>query len=102
MVANTSVTSSKPKVKFDVHVDTCVVGDTCLVIQGHNRPVNIYSYNPKNGHRSTKTIDAAVGNQDPQSGQKFILMINQVICINIRENYVLCPMQCHLNGVHIK
>ena len=48
-----------------------------------------------------KTADAAVGCQDPQNGQKYILMINQAICINILENHLLCPMQCHLNGIHI-
>ena len=28
-------------------------------------------------------------------------MINWVIHINGLENHLLCPMQCHLNGVHI-
>ena len=28
-------------------------------------------------------------------------MINQVIHINGLENHFLCPMQYHLNGVHI-
>ena len=49
---------------------------------------------------STVTINT-VWYQDPQSGQKFILLINQAICINGLENHLLCPMQCHLNGVHI-
>ena len=57
-----------------------VVCDKCLVIHDHNRPVKVYSYDPKDGHRSVKIVDSAVGNHDPQSGQKFILMINQAIC----------------------
>ena len=28
-------------------------------------------------------------------------MINQAICIDGLVNYLLCPMQCCLNGVHI-
>ena len=28
-------------------------------------------------------------------------MINQAVCINGLVNHLLCPMQCHLNGVHI-
>ena len=96
MVAHASVATSKPKV-----ADMCVVGDKCSVIHNHNRPVNVYSYDPKDGHRSAKTVDATVGYQDPQSGQKFILMINQAICIDGLVNHLLCPMQCHLNGVHI-
>ena len=46
-------------------------------------------------------VDAAVGYQDPQSGQKFILLINQAICINGLVKHLLCPMQCCLNGVYI-
>ena len=30
----------------------------------------------KDGHRSIKTVDAAVGYQDPQRGKKFISVIN--------------------------
>ena len=28
-------------------------------------------------------------------------MINQNITIDHLDNHLLCPMQCHLNGVHI-
>ena len=28
-------------------------------------------------------------------------MIDQAICIVGLENHLLCPMQCHLNGVYI-
>ena len=76
MVAHASGASSKHKVALDSHEDTYVVGDDCLVIHDHNRPVNMYNENPKDGHTSAKTVDATVGYQDPQSGQKFILMKN--------------------------
>ena len=91
MVAHTSVASSKPKVELDSHADMCVIGDNCLVIHDLNRPVNVYSYDPKNGHRSAKTVDATVGYQYPQSGQKFILMINQAICIDALVNHMFAP-----------
>ena len=79
MIAHASVASSKPKVELDSPTDMCVVGNNCLVIHDSNRPVNIYSYDPKDGHRSAKTVGATVCYQDPQNGQKFILMINQAI-----------------------
>ena len=101
MVAHASVASSKPKIELDSHAETCVVGDNCLVIHNHNRPISVYNYDPKDGHRSAKTVDVAVCYQDPQSGQKFILMINQAIHIDGLVNHLLCPMQCWLNGVHI-
>ena len=80
MVADASVASNKPKVELDSHADMHVVGDNCLVIHDHNRPVNMYNYDPKDENRSAKTVDAAVGYQDLQNGQKFILMINQATC----------------------
>ena len=64
MGAHASVASSKPKVVLDSYADTCVVGDNCLVIHDLNRPVNVYSYDPKDSHRGAKTVDATVGYQD--------------------------------------
>ena len=84
MVSHASVASNKPKVELDSHADTWVVGDNCLVVHDHKRPAN-----PKDGHRSAKTDDAAVGHKELQSRQKFILMINQAICINRLENHLL-------------
>ena len=83
MVAHISVASSKSKVALDLQTDTCVVGDNCLAIHDHIRPVNGYSYYPKDGHRNAKTVDAAIGYQDPQSGMKFNLMINQAIALMV-------------------
>ena len=60
MLAHDSVASSKSKVELDSHADKCVVGDIYLVIHDHNKPVNVYNYDPKNGHRSAKIVDAAV------------------------------------------
>ena len=61
MVDYAFVTSSKHKVELDSHADMYVVGDNCLVIYGHSRLVNVYSYDTKNGHKSAKTVDAIVG-----------------------------------------
>ena len=68
MVAHASVSSSKPKVGFNSHADTCIVSDNCLVIHNHSRPVNVYNDGPKADHRSVKKVDATVGYQDPQNG----------------------------------
>ena len=68
MVSLASVASGKPKKELDLHEDTCVGCDDCLVIHDNNRPINVYSYDQKDGHRSAKTVDATVGHQDPQSG----------------------------------
>ena len=59
MVAYASVARSKPKVELDAHANMCVVGENCLIINDYNRPEYVYSYDPKDGHRSAKTVDAA-------------------------------------------
>ena len=79
----------------------CVVGDNCVVLHDHNKPGNLYSYHPKDGQGSAKTVDAAVEYQDQKSGQKFILMINQAIQINGLESHLLSPMQCCLSCMYI-
>ena len=99
-MAHSSVASNEPKVELDSHADTCVVGDNILVIHDHDRPVKVYSYHPKNGHRSPKTVDAAVEYQNPQSGQKFVLMLKQAIHINGLGSHSLFSMQCFLHGVN--
>ena len=101
MDACVSVATSNHKVELELHEDTFEVGDKSLVNHHHDKPVNVYHYDPKDGHRSAKTVNAAVGYQDPHSRQKFILMINHAICIDGLESHLLCPMQCCLNGVHI-
>ena len=82
MVTHVPVASSKPKVELDSHADTSVIGDKCLVSHDHYRPVNVYSHGPKDGHKGAKTVDGTVGSQDPKSGQRFILVINQAIYLH--------------------
>ena len=65
-MANALVASSKPKIELDSHVDTCLVGDNCLFVHDHDRPVNVYSYDPRDDHRIAKTVDDVVEYQDPQ------------------------------------
>ena len=67
----------------------------CLVINDHERPVNVYRYYLKDGHRSDIIV------HDPQIGQMFILITNQAIPIDGLINHLLCPMQCSLNGIKI-
>ena len=55
-MAHASVASNESKVDLDSHADTCLVGDNCLVIHNHNRPLNVYSCNLRDGHRNAKTL----------------------------------------------
>ena len=68
MISHASDANSKCKVELVSYADTCVVGENCIVIHDHNWLVHVYSYNPKDGHRSAKTVNAKIGYQDLQSG----------------------------------
>ena len=67
-MAPASITSSKPKVELYSHADEYVVGDNYLVVHDNNRPVDVYTYDQKDDHRSDKTVGSVVGYQDSWSG----------------------------------
>ena len=54
------VLHSQTEIELDSHVNTCVVGDHCLVVQDHNRPENAFGNNPKVGSKHACIVDAAV------------------------------------------
>ena len=58
--AHNSLIVVKTKIELDSHADTCVVGDYCLVIHDHKRPVNVFGYNPKAGSKHACKNDTTV------------------------------------------
>ena len=91
MVAHAFNASSNSEIELDSHADMHVVGDNCLVVLDHNRPVNVYSYDSKDGHRSAKTVQLSRPTE----------WSNIAICIDGLVNHLIFPMQCCLNRVHI-
>ena len=69
VVDQLSAASSKPKVEFKPHVNTCVVGDIYLVIYGHNRNVKVYTHNP-NGENGTRTVMLQYAITSPKVDQR--------------------------------
>ena len=55
-----SLSPVKTKIELDSHADTFVVGDHCLVVHYHNRPVNIFGYDPKVVSKHAHIVDATV------------------------------------------
>ena len=49
LCAHNCLTVVKNKVEFDSYADRCVLGDQCLAGHNHNRPMNVFGYNPKAG-----------------------------------------------------
>ena len=46
-------------------------------------------------------VGATVAYIEPETGQVVILLINQAIEMKGLDHYLLCPMQCCVNGVLI-
>ena len=94
--ANTSIAVVKTKIKSDSHANTCIVCDHCLIVHDHKRP----GHDPKAGSKCAPVVDATVAYTVPETDQ-FVLSINQAIKMKGLDHHLLCPMQCHVNGVMI-
>ena len=60
-MAHGSGASCKNKVELDSHSDTCVVDEYSLVSHDHNRPVNVYSYDPTKATEVPKQLMLQLG-----------------------------------------
>ena len=78
----------------------CVISGNCLFIHDHNRTDNVYSYDPKDGYRSAKTVNATVGYQDAEQSEVSLndKPSNMHLWPSQPSHF---PIQCHLNGVQI-
>ena len=99
--AQNSLTVVKTEIELESHADTCVVGDHCLVIHDHNRPMNVFGYDLKAGWKHVCIIDAAIAYTEPETGQVVIPFINQAIEMKGLDHHLLCPIQCCMSVVLI-
>ena len=63
--------------------------------------MNIFVYDPKVLSRHAFIIDATVAENEPGIGQVLILLINRSIKMKGLDHYLLCLVQCFINGVVI-
>jgi hypothetical protein len=90
------------RTELDSHADTCVVGRNALVTHDFDRPVNVTGYDSSLGTvNNCKTVSAAIGYDDPETGEVVVLLIHQSIYIPTLEHNLLCPMQLRMNDVKI-
>ena len=99
--ATSSYICGATRVECDSHADTSVLAKEALIIHDYGRPVSVYSYDKEDGCKEYRTVSAAVAYDHPQTGQVYMLVINQAIKIPLLQNHSLCPMQCWLNGIKI-
>ena len=85
----------------DSHADTSVVGKECLIVHDFERPVKVSGYDPREGTKEYRTVTGVVAYDHPQTGQTYMLVVNQAIEVPHLQNHLLCPMQCRMNGVKV-
>ena len=88
------------RTELDSHADTCVVGANALILREHERRVSVTGYDHSRP-KTYKIVDAVVGHEDPETGEEYMLVINQAIYIPGLKHNLLCPMQLRMNDVSV-
>ena len=76
-----SPTIQEIRTELDSHADTCVVGEgTALIVQDFDREVKVYGFD---GTKSTnaRTVTGVIGYVDPETGDRYMLVIHQAILV---------------------
>ena len=94
--------ADRSRTELDIHSDTCVVGNNCLVIHEYERYVTVTGYDPKQGSvKDLKVVGAVIAYDCPHMGEVIIIRINQAIHIKSMYNNLLCPMQIRMNDIKV-
>jgi hypothetical protein len=88
------------QVELNSHADTCCVGKGVMIVNHTKRTVKVTPFLKSFGS-GTKVpiISVAIANDDPKSGEVFILIVHQALHFPEMNHYLLCPMQLRLNDV---
>lgn len=85
----------------DSHANVSMVGKDCLVIHDIERPVCVYGYDQKDGSKDYHTVTSVVAYDHSQTGQTYMLVVNQAIEVPHLQHHLLCSMQCRMNGIKL-
>ena len=66
----------KTKIELDSHAYTHFVVDHCLIVHDHNRPVNVFGYDPRMALKNACIGDAFVAFTEPETCKLVIFLIN--------------------------
>ena len=88
-------------VDLNTHADNTVLGGGCLLIHDTRHRVDVSGFAAMLGSIELPIVTAAVTYYHSITGKVYILVFHQAIQCHSMENYLLCPMQCHVNGVVI-
>ena len=89
--------------ELDSHADTCVVGaETVLEIHDYGRPVRVLGYDLcSSQNNDCRTVTAVIAYDHPETGETFMLVINQAILILCMKANLLGMMQLCDNDLRV-
>jgi hypothetical protein len=102
MVGNIGMILMEMLTDLDSHADQCILGNKTLVVDDYKKPVKIIGYDPKGPvSRELCMITGALGYDCPNTGETFILIVNQAIQNPKLANNLSSPIQMWLNNVEV-
>ena len=91
------------RTELDSHADTCVAGPNFRFLSGTGETVSVSPFSTE----LTSLSDVPIGTcatvfDDPNTGQSFLLIVNEAIYLGDRMSHsLLCPNQLRSNGVQV-
>ena len=91
------------RTELDSHADTCVAGPNFRFLSGTGETVSVSPFSTE----LTSLSDVPIGTcatvfDDPNTGQSFLLVVNEAIYLGDRMSHsLLCPNQLRSNGVQV-
>ena len=83
---------------LNTHADTCIVGRHLLIVERHDRVVNLSSYDPTKGSsKNLELLNAANKVDNIDTGESQVVIINQAVHVPTMKHNFLCPMQTQMH-----
>ena len=87
--------------ELDTHAGTTVLGKNCLLIQDFGKTVSVLGWNASAGSTECPTVAGVVAYNHLHTGVTYMLIWHQAIYLDTMDNYLICLMQCRVQGVTI-
>ena len=89
--------------ELDSHVDTCVAGAICVILEVTNQTVNVSVFSEKHEVlQNIPVVTTATAYDDPTLGIAYILVLGQAIYMENMANSLICPNQLRANGLVVE
>ncbi len=90
--ALTTLQNNESWMELDMHADTTVLGNSCLLIQDFNKNVSVLGLNASAGSTKRPTVTGVVAYDHPFTGITYMLVWHRAIHLDTMENHLVCPM----------